>query len=44
MFNEQWATDADKALSQAAHVTKDQVDGKSAEQVKAAATKGGTPS
>ncbi len=39
MFDEQWATDVDKALSKAAHVTKDQVDGKSAEQVKAAATK-----
>ena len=38
MFEEQWATDVDKALSNASNVTKEQVDGKSAEQVKAAAS------
>ncbi len=43
MFDEQWATDVDKALTNAANVTKDQVDGKSAEQVKAAATKSAPP-
>jgi uncharacterized membrane protein len=39
LFDEQWATDVDKALSKASKVTKDQVDGKSAEAVKAAAAK-----
>ena len=43
MFDERWATDVDKALSNAANVTKDQVDGKSAEQVKAAAAKSAPP-
>jgi uncharacterized membrane protein len=39
LFDEQWATDVDKALSKASKVTKDQVDGKSAEAVKTAAAK-----
>jgi len=36
LFDEQWATDVDKALSKASKVTKDQVDGKSANAVKTA--------
>jgi uncharacterized membrane protein len=39
LFDEQWATDVDKALSKASKVTKDQVDGKSAKAVKSAAAK-----
>lgn len=36
MFEEQWAVDVAKALSKASTVTKDKVDGKSAEAVKTA--------
>jgi uncharacterized membrane protein len=36
LFDEQWATDIDKALSKASKVTKNQVDGKSADTVKTA--------
>jgi uncharacterized membrane protein len=36
LFDEQWATDVDKALGKASNVTKDQVDGKSADAVKTA--------
>jgi hypothetical protein len=39
LFDEEWATDVDKALSKASKVTKDEVDGKSADAVKAAAAK-----
>ena len=39
VFDEQWASDVDKALGQASNVTKDQVDGKSARAVKTAASK-----
>ena len=38
VFEEQWAEDIDKALSNASNVTKEQVDADSANQVKAAAT------
>ena len=38
VFEEQWADDIDKALSNASNVTKEQVDADSANQVKAAAT------
>jgi hypothetical protein len=37
LFEEQWATDVDGALTKADNVTKDKVDKASAEQVKAAA-------
>ena len=40
LFDEQWATDVDKALDKANKVTKDQVDADSAKQVQAAAAKG----
>ena len=39
IFEEQWADDIDKALSNASNVTKEKVDSDSADQVKAAATK-----
>ena len=39
VFDEQWATDVDKALSKANKVSKDQVDGKNVEAVKAAVAK-----
>ena len=39
MFEEQWADDIQKALSNASNVTTEKVDGDSADQVKAAATK-----
>jgi uncharacterized membrane protein len=39
LFDEQWAADVDKALSKATKVTRNQVDGKSAEAVKAAVAK-----
>jgi uncharacterized membrane protein len=39
LFDEQWATDVDKALSKASKVTKDKVDGKSAKAVKSAVAK-----
>jgi uncharacterized membrane protein len=39
MFDEQWVTDVDKALSKATKVTKDKVDGKSAKAVKDAVAK-----
>ena len=39
LFDEQWATAVDKALGKASKVTKDQVDGKSADAVKAAVAK-----
>jgi hypothetical protein len=38
IFDEQWADDIDSALSNASTVKKEKVDGKSADQVKAAAT------
>jgi len=38
MFEEQWESDMDKALSKAINVTKEKVDKKSAETVKASAT------
>ncbi len=38
-FEEQWADDIDKALSNASNVTKEKVDSDSADQVKTAATK-----
>jgi uncharacterized membrane protein len=38
IFEERWADDIDKALSNASNVTKEKVDSDSAEQVKAAAT------
>ena len=37
-FEEQWADDVEKALSNASNVTKEKVDGDSADQVKAAAS------
>ena len=39
IFEEQWADDIDKALSNAGNVTKEKVDPDSADQVKTAATK-----
>lgn len=39
IFDEQWATDVDKALGKASTVTKNQVDADSAKQVKAAVAK-----
>ena len=39
LFDEEWATDVDKALGKATKVTKDQVDGQSAAQVKDAVAK-----
>ena len=39
LFDEESATDVDKALSKASKVTKDQVDSKSADSVKAAVAK-----
>ena len=39
IFEEQWADDVDKALSNASNVTKEKVDGDSADEVKAAAAK-----
>ena len=39
IFEERWADDVDKALSNASNVTKEKVDGDSADEVKAAATK-----
>ena len=39
IFEERWAEDIDKALSNASNVTKEKVDKESAEQVKAAASK-----
>ena len=39
LFDEQWATDVDKALTKATKVTKDQVDADSAKPVKTAASK-----
>ena len=38
VFEEQWADDIDKAFSSASNVTKEKVDGESADQVKAEAT------
>jgi uncharacterized membrane protein len=38
IFEERWAEDIDKALSNASKVTKEEVDSESADQVKAAAT------
>jgi len=43
MFEEQWVTDVEKALSNASNVTKQQVDGDSANQVKTAAEKNPPP-
>ena len=43
MFEDQWATDVDKALSNASKITKQQVDGDSANQVKTAAEKNPPP-
>ena len=42
LFDEQWATDVDKALSKAAKVSKGQVDGKNVEAVKAGVAKKST--
>jgi hypothetical protein len=39
MFEEQWASEIEKALPKASKVTKEQVDADSAAQVKTAATK-----
>ena len=39
LFDEQWVTDVDKVLSKATKVTKNQVEGKDAEAVKAAVAK-----
>ena len=39
VFDEQWATDVDKTLSKANKVSKDQVDGKNVEAVKAGVAK-----
>ena len=39
LFDQQWTADVDKALSGATQVTKDKVDGKSADTVKAAVAK-----
>jgi uncharacterized membrane protein len=39
MFDQQWTTDVDQALSGATKVTKEQVDGRSADAVKAAGAK-----
>jgi uncharacterized membrane protein len=39
LFEEQWADDTDKALSNASNVTKEKVDSDSADQVKADASK-----
>ena len=39
LFEEEWEGDIDKALSHASSVTKEKVDPKSADQVKATATK-----
>ena len=43
MFEDQWATDVDKALSNSSNITKEQVDGDSADQVKTAAEKNPPP-
>jgi uncharacterized membrane protein len=43
LFEEQWATDLEKALSNANNLTKQQVDGDSAKQVTAAAEKNPPP-
>ena len=43
LFDEEWATDVDKALSKASKVTKDEVDGKSADAVKTAVAKKNPP-
>jgi len=39
LFDEQWATDVDKALTKASKVTKNQVDGNNVEAVKTAVAK-----
>jgi hypothetical protein len=39
IFEEQWADDVEKALSNASNVTREKVDGDSADQVEAAAGK-----
>ena len=43
MFEEQWATDVDKVLSNSSNITKEKVDGDSADQVKTAAEKNPPP-
>ena len=43
LFEEQWEADVDKALSKATNVTKEKVDGKSAEDVKTAVAKNPPP-
>jgi len=44
MFDEQWATQVEKSMSKATNVTKDKVDGKSADAVKSAVGKKPTAS
>lgn len=42
LFDEQWATQVENSMSKASNVTKDKVDGKSADSVKSAVAKNST--